>query len=68
MKEYVKPWCIRESNPDHVIFQVRTSDIPTSKDPLATVQSTVDLAKNIMTLQYQTFFHRMISEITRFER
>ena len=49
MKEYVKPWCIRESNPDHVIFQVRTSDIPTSKDPLATVQSIVDLAKNIMT-------------------
>ena len=49
MKEYVKPWCIRENNPDHVIFQVGTSDIPTSKEPLATVQSIVDLAKSIMT-------------------
>ena len=48
MNVYVKP-CIREKNPDHIIFHVGTNDIPTSKDPLAIGQSIVDLAKNVMT-------------------
>ena len=48
MNDYVKP-CIRKNNPDHIILHVGTNDIPTSKDPLAIVQSIVDLAKNIMT-------------------
>ena len=48
MNDYVKP-CIRENNPDHIIFHVGTNDIPTSKDPLAIAQSIVDLAKNVMT-------------------
>ena len=43
MNDYVKP-CIRENNPDHIIFHVGTNDIPTSKDPLAIAQSIVDLA------------------------
>ena len=34
MNEYVKP-CIRENNPYHIIFHVKTNDIPTSKDPLS---------------------------------
>ena len=48
MNVYVKP-CIREKNPDHIIFHVGTNDIPTSKDPLAIGQSIVDLAKIVMT-------------------
>ena len=48
MNDYVKP-CIRKNNPDHIILHVGTNDIPTSKDPLAIVQSIVDLAKNVMT-------------------
>ena len=48
MNDYVKP-CIRENNPDHIIFHVETNDIPTSKDPLAIAQSVVDLAKSVMT-------------------
>ena len=48
MTDYVKP-CIRENNPDHIIFHVGTNDIPTSKDPLAIAQSIVDLAKSVMT-------------------
>ena len=48
MNDYVKP-CIRENNPAHIIFHVRTNDIPTSKDPLAIVQSIVDLAKSVLT-------------------
>ena len=47
MTDYVKP-CIRENNPDHIIFHVGTNDIPTSKDPLAIAQSIVDLAKSVM--------------------
>ena len=47
MNDYVKP-CIRENNPDHIIFHVGTNDIPTSKDPLAIAQSIVDLAKSVM--------------------
>ena len=48
MNDYVKP-CIHKNNPDHIILHVGTNDIPTSKDPLAIVQSIVDLAKNVMT-------------------
>ena len=48
MNEYVKP-CIRENNPNHLIFHVGTSDTPASKDPLAIAQSIVDLAKSVMT-------------------
>ena len=48
MNDYVKP-CIRKNNSDHIILHVGTNDIPTSKDPLAIVQSIVDLAKNVMT-------------------
>ena len=48
MNDYVKP-CIRENNPNHIIFHVGTNDILTSKDPLAIAQSTVDLAKSVMT-------------------
>ena len=47
MNDYVKP-CIRENNPDHIIFHVGTNDIPTSKDPLAIAQYIVDLAKSVM--------------------
>ena len=48
MNDYVKP-CIRENNPNHIIFHVGTNDILTSKDSLAIAQSTVDLAKSVMT-------------------
>ena len=34
INDYVKT-CIRENNPDQIIFRVGTNDIPTSKDPLA---------------------------------
>ena len=71
MNDYVKP-CIRENNPDHMIYHVGTNDIPTSKDPLAIAQSIVDLAKSVMTqivaFQYQALFHGKISGITRLER
>ena len=42
MNDYVKP-CIHENNPNHIIFHVRTNDIPRSKDPLAIAQSIVFL-------------------------
>ena len=48
MNDYVKP-CIRENNPDHIIFHVGTNDIPASKDPVAIAQSIVDLTKSVMT-------------------
>ena len=48
MNDYVKP-CMRENNPDHIIFHVGTNDIPTSKDPVAIAQSIVDLTKSVMT-------------------
>ena len=48
MNDYVK-LCIRENNPDHIIFHAGTNYIPTSKDPLAIAQSIVDLAKIVMT-------------------
>ena len=48
MNDYVKP-CIREKNPVHIIFHVRTNDILTSKDLLAIAQSIVDLAKSVIT-------------------
>ena len=46
MNDYVKP-CIRENNPDHIIFHVRTNGILTSKDPLAIAQSLVELAISV---------------------
>ena len=48
MNDYVKP-CIRENNPNHIIFHVGKNDIPTLKDPVAIAQSIVDLAKSVMT-------------------
>ena len=48
MNDYVK-LCIRENNPDHIIFHAGANYIPTSKDPLAIAQSIVDLAKSVMT-------------------
>ena len=46
MNDYVKP-CIRENNPDHIIFHVGTNGILTSKDPLAIAQSLVELAISV---------------------
>ena len=48
MNDYVKLY-IRENNPNNIIFHTVTNDIPKSKDPLATAQSIVDLAKSVMT-------------------
>ena len=71
MNDYVKP-CIRENNPDHIIFHVGTNDIPTSKDPLAIAHSIVDLVKSVITqdrgVTISGIIHGMISRITRLER
>ena len=63
MNDYVK-LRICESNPDHIIFHVKTNDIPTSEDPLAIAQSIVDFAKSVMTQDRGV----TMSGITRLER
>ena len=63
MNDYVK-LRICENNPDHIIFHVKTNDIPTSEDPLAIAQSIVDFAKSVMTQDRGV----TMSGITRLER
>ena len=47
MNDYVKP-CIRENDPDHIIFHVGTNDIPSTKTPECIAQSISDLAKSVL--------------------
>ena len=44
MKDYMKP-CIRESNPDHLIFYIGTNDVPSNKKAKSIAESIVSLAK-----------------------
>ena len=44
MKDYMKP-CIRENNPDHLIFHVGTNDVPSNKKAKCIAESIVSLAK-----------------------
>ena len=44
MKDYMKP-CIRESNPDHLIFHIGTNDVPSNKKAKSIAESIVSLAK-----------------------
>ena len=46
MKDYVKP-SIRENNPDHIIFNVGTNDVPSEKAPQVIARSIVDLVKSL---------------------
>ena len=45
MKDYVKP-CIREKNPDYVIFHVGTNDLNSELPPERIAKSIIDVAKN----------------------
>ena len=42
----MKP-CIRENNPDHLIFHVGTNDVPSNKKAKSNVESIVSLAKEV---------------------
>ena len=44
MKDYMKP-CIRENNPDHLIFHVGTNDVPSNKKAKCIAESILSLAK-----------------------
>ena len=46
MKDYMKP-CIRENNPDHLIFHVGTKDVPSNKKAKCIAESIVSLAKEV---------------------
>ena len=46
MKDYMKP-CIRENNPDHLIFHVGTNDVPSNKRAKSIAESIVSLAKEV---------------------
>ena len=45
MKDYVKP-CIREKNPDYVIFHIGTNELNSELPPKRIAKSTIDVAKN----------------------
>ena len=45
MKDYVKP-CIREKNPDYVIFHVGTNELNSELPPERIAKSIIDVAKN----------------------
>ena len=46
MKNYMKP-CIRESNPDHLIFHVGTNDVPSNEKAKSIAESIVSLTKEV---------------------
>ena len=46
MKYYMKP-CIREKNPDHLIFHVGTNDVPSNKKVKCMAKSTVPSTKEV---------------------
>ena len=46
MKDYMKP-CIRENNRDHLIFHVRTNDVPSNKKAKFIAESILSLAKKV---------------------
>ena len=46
MKNYMKP-CIRESNPDHLIFHVGTNDVPSNEKTKSIAESIVSLTKEV---------------------
>ena len=46
MKDYMKP-CIRENNPDYLIFLVRTNDVPSNKKAKCIAESIVSLVKEV---------------------
>ena len=58
MKDYMKP-CIRENDPDHVIFHVGTNDFPSNKKAKCIAKSIVSLAKEVKAskLDIQYFQH-----------
>ena len=45
MKDYVKP-CIREKNPDYLIFHVGTNELTSELPPERIAKSIIDVAKN----------------------
>ena len=58
MKDYMKP-CIRENDPDYVIFHVGTNDFPSNKKAKCIAKSIVSLANEVMAskLDIQYFHH-----------
>ena len=46
MKDYMKP-CIRENNPDHLIFHVGTNNVPSNKKAKSLAESIVSLEKEV---------------------
>ena len=46
MKNYMKP-CVRESNPDHLIFHVGTNDVPSNKKAKSIEESIVSSTKEV---------------------
>ena len=46
MKDYME-LCIRENNPDHLIFHVGTKDVPSNKKSESIAESIVSLAKEV---------------------
>ena len=46
MKNYMKP-CIRESNPDNLIFHVGTTDVPSNEKAKSIAESIVSLTKEV---------------------
>ena len=46
MKDCMKP-CIRENNPDHLIFHVGTNDVRSNKNAKSIAESIVSLAKEV---------------------
>ena len=45
MKDYVKP-CIREKNPDYLIFHVGTNELNSELPPERIAKSIIDVTKN----------------------
>ena len=46
MKDYMKP-CIRQNDPDHLIFHVGTNDVPSNIKAKCIAKSIVSLAKEV---------------------
>ena len=55
MKDYMKP-CIRENNPDHLIFHVGTKDVPSNKKATCIAESIVSLTKEVRQVNLMSVF------------
>ena len=62
VKCYMKP-CIRENNLDHLIFHVRTNDVPSIKKAKSIAESIVSFAKEVKASKLDKSISTIISRI-----